>query len=384
MPSAQQKHTIVLSPQQEKQLIRIGRAHSTPQGKALRARIILTAGQHPEWNNQQIAASQGCTDRTVRTWRKRWGTSQDLDDLPRPGGPRTFPLEVRAQTTAVACTLPRQQQVPLARWFASAIVRRLIELQIVPSISVSTVTRWLAQERIKPWQHHSWQKILDPQQFLKRARPVLHLYQRVDWLLARGVWAICVDEKTSIQARSREAATTPAEPGKPVRYSSRYQRKGALQLFAALSLADGKVIGRCMSRRCFKHFKRFLLQSVLPEAKRRGVHTIAMVLDNGSTHAPKRLLRWWEEEMTRRNCPIKLKIYWLPPNASWLDQIEIWFSVLQRRLLTPNDFPQRNILAREIMSYLCYHNNNAQPIRWSYTAPQLQRHLQKVGKDSRI
>ena len=88
---------------------------------------------------------------------------------------------------------------------------------MVPGISVSTVTRWLAQEKIRPWRYHNWQSILDLEQFLQRARPVLQLYQRAAELLTQGTWTICVDEKTSIQARRREAATQPAQPGRPVR-----------------------------------------------------------------------------------------------------------------------------------------------------------------------
>lgn len=292
-----------------------------------------------------------------------------------------FPPEVRAQATAIACTLPREQKVPLARWNAPAIARRLVDLKAVRSISVSTVARWLAEDQLKPWRHHNWQKIVNPEQFLLRARPVLRLYQQAAALLQEGTWVICVDEKTSIQARSPEAATTPAEPGRPVRHSPRYTRQGAWQLFAALSVADGKVIGRCLSGRCFVHFQQFLLQAVLPEAEKRRIHTIAMVLDNGSTHAPKRLEQWWQEEMARRECPIKLKVYWLPPNASWLDQIEIWFSILQRRLLTPNDFPDLRTLASQIMAYIRYHNRDARPIRWTYTAAKLQKHVQNLGTD---
>ena len=117
-------------------------------------------------------------------------------------GPRgVFPPEVRAQATALACSRPQDEEVPLARWSNAELARRLIALGAVVSIAASTVGRWLAAEKIKPWRYHSWQHILDPQAFLERAAPVLWLYARAKELLQRGTWVVCVDEKTSIQAR---------------------------------------------------------------------------------------------------------------------------------------------------------------------------------------
>ncbi len=265
--------------------------------------------------------------------------------------------------------------MPFVRWSNAEIARQLVTLGTVESIAASTVGRWLASERIKPWRYHSWQHILEPEVFLERARPVLQLYEQAKTLLKKGVWVVCVDEKTSIQARQRPQAPDPAVPGHPVHVSHRYKRKGALHLFAALSVADGKVYGMPRLRKRFVDFQAFLRGKVIPEALARGVHTIALILDNGTTHAPKRLERWLEEQIEANGWELKIQIYWLPANASWLDQIEIWFSILQRKLLQPNHFERLGCLRQALLAFIAYHNQTAKPIRWSYTVEQLEQKL---------
>ena len=282
---------------------------------------------------------------------------------------------MRAQATALACSRPREEGVPLARWSASEVARRLITLGIVAAISASTVARWLAQERIRPWVHRTWQHILDPPAFLERARPILRLYERAQHLLREGVWVVCADEKTSIQARKREEVIVPAGPGHPPRITPRYERKGAVQLFAGLSVAEGQVYGMCRKRKRFVDFQAFLLDVMIPEALRRGVHTLALILDNSTTHAPKQLERWLDEQVKINGWPLKVEVYWLPKNASWLNQIEIWFSILQRKVLKPNDFECLKSLVQAIHSFIRYSNRTAEPIHWTYTVEKLEQKL---------
>jgi hypothetical protein len=286
-----------------------------------------------------------------------------------------FPPEVRAQATALACSHPREKGVPLARWSNAEIVRRLIDLGMVVSIAASTVGRWLASEKLRPWRYHSWQHILDAHVFLERARPVLRLYERAKELLKSGVWIVCVDEKTSIQARKRCQEPDPTMSGEPVHVSHRYQRQGALHLFGALSVADGKVYGKCRLRKRFVDFQAFLLGTVIPEALERGVHTLALILDNGSTHAPKQLEGWLQEQIECHGWALDIQVYWLPTNASWLDQIEIWFSILQRKLLQPNHFERLGSLKQDILAFIAYYNQTAKPIQWSYTVEKLEQKL---------
>ena len=263
----------------------------------------------------------------------------------------------------------------MARWSNAEIARRLIALGMVVSIAVSTVGRWLASEKIRPWRYHSWQHILDPEAFLERARPVLKLYEEAKELLKRGIWVVCVDEKTSIQARKRPQEPDPARPGQPIHVSHRYERKGALNLFAGLSVADGKVYGQCRLRKRFVDFQAFLLATIIPEALARGVHRVALIMDNSTTHAPKQLERWLQEQIEAQGWTLDIQVYWLPVNASWLDQIEIWFSILQRKLLQPNHFERLGKLRQTITEFISYYNETSKPIQWSYTFDKLEQKL---------
>jgi hypothetical protein len=282
---------------------------------------------------------------------------------------------VRAQATALACSRPREEGVPFARWSNAEIAQRLVALGFVFQIAASTVGRWLATDKIKPWRYHNWQHILDPKTFLERACPVLELYNRAQEWLAQGVWVVCADEKTSIQARERPQAPDPALPGHPVHVSHRYKRQGALHLFAALSVVDGLVYGMCRQRKRFLDFQVFLLEVIIPEALRRGVHTMALIVDNGTTHAPKQLQRWLGDQCAAHGWALSIQVFWLPTNASWLDQIEIWFSILQRKLLTPNHFESLEVLEKAILAFIAHRNQTAKPIQWTYTVEKLENKL---------
>ncbi len=283
---------------------------------------------------------------------------------------------MRAQVTATACSLPRASGTPLSRWSRAEVARRVAQDPTLPRLSPSTVGRWLKAERLRPWRYHAWQHIHDPHSFLQRARPVLEAYAQARALLRQGTWLVCLDEKTSIQAREGEQPPRPARPGKPMLHEARYHRRGARHLFAGLSVADGKVYGTCRQRKCFVDFQAFVQQEIIPEALRRQVHTVTFILDNGTTHAPKQLEGWLREQEQACKGRLHFQVHWLPPNASWLDQIEIWFSLLQRKCLQPNHFVTTNALETALNEYIAYYNQTAKPINWTYTIEKLE---QKIG-----
>src|SRR3954468_3484127 len=117
-----------------------------------------------------------------------------------------FPPDVRAHVSAIACSLPRQCGVSLARWSRTELARQVAASPGLPCVSASTIGRWLQAEQIRPWRYRMWQHIHDPTAFVARARPILQLYGQARALLASGTWLVCVDEKTSIQAREAEQA----------------------------------------------------------------------------------------------------------------------------------------------------------------------------------
>ena len=289
--------------------------------------------------------------------------------------PGVFPPALRAHATALACSLPCQQGLPLARWSRAELVRHLAAQPPLAKVSAGTLGRWLATERIQPWRYRMWQHIHDPAAFVSRATPVLQAYADAATLLQNGTWLVCVDEKTAIQARAAEQAPRPAKRRHCQRQSPRYTRQGARHLIAGLSVADGQVLGQCHTRKRFVDFQHFVSSVVVPEAKRRGVHTVGLILDNGTTHAPKQLERWLQEQAVRQGWGLRFQLYWLPPNASWLDQIEIWFSILQRKLLQPNHFLSTASLEQAISDFIAYYNQTAKPIKWSYTVEKLERKL---------
>ena len=363
-----------------KSLLQLKEARRTPQGVAKRAQIVLSVHAHPDWSSNQLAQSLRLDARLIRKWRRRWYQTHSLQDAPRSGGPRRFSSEVRAQVTALACSLPRSHGVPLAHWSRAELARYVAATPFLPDISASTLGRWLEAEQIRPWRYHPWQHIQDAEAFLLRARPVLHLYEHATALLEQGIWVVCTDEKTSIQAREAEQAPRPAIPKHPVSQSPRYHRRGAVHLMAAFSVADGLVYGQCHLRKRFVDFRAFLETVVVAEAYRRGVQTIALVLDNGPTHASKQLPSWVSELATTSEGKLTMQLYWLPVNASWLDQIEIWFSLLQRKLLQPNHFTSLDELQQAIADFIRHYNQNAKPLKWSYTVEKLE---QKLGTNSR-
>jgi len=303
--------------------------------------------------------------------------SPPIASLTRPAVERrgVFPPEMRAQVTATACSLPCQSQVPLARWSRAELARHIRAKLEKAGPSTSTIGRWLKAERIRPWRYHTWQHIQDPEQFLARATPVLRLYARAQALLAEESWLVCCDEKTSLQAREAEQAPRPAIEQSSLLQSPRYKRRGARHLMAGLSVADGQVYGSCTTRKRFVDFRTFLEEIILPEALRREVKTLILILDNGTTHAPKQLARWIEQQVETLEGTLSIKVAWLPTNASWLDQIEIWLSILQRKLLQPNHFLSTDALEQAIETFITYYNQAAKPINWSYTVEKLEQKL---------
>lgn len=365
-----------LSPSERNHIKRLVQAHRTPQTIARRAHLIETAHAHPDWGAKRLASALDRPASWVRKWRRRWQETHSLKDAPRSGAPRRFSADVRAQVTALACSLPRSHGLPLSRWSQAEIAHYAACIPDGPKISPRTVGRWLSAEQIHPWRYHSWQHIQDPETFLQRARPVLRLYEQAQSLLQEGTWVVCTDEKTSIQAREAEHVPRPARQKHPVSQSPRYHRCGALHLMAALSVADGVVDGQCHTRNRFIDFRSFLETVLVAEAQRRGVKTIALVLDNGTTHAPKQLPQWAKELAESLDGGLTMQLHWLPPNASWLDQLEIWFSLLQRKLLQPNHFPSRDELEQAISPFIRHDNQAAKPLKWSYTVEQLEHKLE--------
>ena len=195
---------------------------------------------------------------------------------------------------------------------------------------------------------------------------MLDLYAQAPALQAQGELTVCADEKTSIQARQRVTPTKAAAPGEVVQVADRYKRMGALQLFCALVVASGLTFTQTRTTKKFVDFKAFL-HAFFQSALCAGITVLHLILDNGPTHAPKQLGAW----LASLELAFEVRLYWLPTHASWLDQVEIIFSKVQRDLLTPSDFPSLVALERDLAAYFADLNTHPKPIKWTYTKTKL-------------
>jgi transposase len=370
MPGPRPKYAITLTPEQEVRLASLCTCYMAPFATVQRAQIVLLAARHPEWSNATLAQRLNCHVTTVKRWRQRWQHTDSLRDAPRAGTRRAFTPLQRARVVALACSAPRQYGKPWQRWSGEKLAQVAVEQQIVVSIAPGTIRTWLRHDKIKPWRYHSWQHSTDPQ-FVEKALPVLDLYAQAPSLQAQGELTICADEKTSLQARQRVTPTKAAAPGAVVQVADRYKRMGAVQLFCALVVASGLTFTQTRLTKKFADFKAFL-SDLFQSSLCTGITVVHLILDNGPTHAPKQLATW----LALLELPFAVRLYWLPTYASWLDQVEIIFSKVQRDVLTPNDFPSLVALERDLAAYFVDLNQHPKPIEWTYTKTKL---LAKFG-----
>jgi len=350
------------------------RRSSAPHRLVMRARIVLLAADGLP--NCVIAARLGVCDDTVRKWRRRY-CQQGLDgmaDAPRPGRPRKFAAHVAAEVKALACELPITTGTPLARWSCPELAREAAARGITPAISASTIRRWLAEDALKPWQHRSWIFPRDPYFALKAAR-VLDLYQRT-WdgqPLADDEYVISADEKPGVQARQRiHPALSPA-PGRAMRAESEYARGGTLAYLAAYDVHHARVTGRCEPTTGIKPFTA-LVNQVMATEPYTSARRVFWVVDNGASH------RNWAAAARLNDAWPNAQMVHLPVHASWLNQIEIYFSVIQRKLLVPDDFADLGTLARQILAFEDRYNAAATPFDWKFTRTDLNQLLNRLAR----
>ncbi len=339
----------------------------------LRAQIVLAAAQGVA--NQQIANQLGISRETVRKWRARYATQglAGLGDLPRSGRPRRFTAVQVAQVKAIACTTPDDHGVPLARWSICEIARQAIKDAVVESISRHTVARWLAMDALKPWQTRSWISVRDPH-FGERAGTVLDLYERL-WHgepLGENDFVISADEKPGIQALHRLAPARALLPGRVGRVEFDYRRGGTLAYLAALDIGTGQVMGITDPTTGIAPFTR-LVDTVMQTEPYASADRVFWVVDNGSSHrgiaAQMRL---------QERYPNAIMVH-TPVHASWLNQIEIYFSILSRKALHGASFNSLDDLATRIHTFQDWYNTTSQPFNWTWTRTQLNNYLQQLA-----
>lgn len=289
-----------------------------------------------------------------------------------PVGRGFFPPEVVVQVKALACELPCRLGVPLSRWSTTDLASQVRQTGLVASISGATVWRWLNEDAIRPWQHRCWIFPRDPD-FSEKAGRILDLYERV-WdgeQLQDDEFVVSADEKTSIQARRPKYNTLPTQPGNPMKIEHEYTRCGAWAYLAALDVHRAKLFGRCERRTGIKPFDR-LIDDVMTQAPYDTARRVFLIVDNGSSHrgaACAARLRTKYPRLVVVNGPI---------HASWINQVEIYFSILQRKALTPNDFPSMHALEQRLIEFQHRYEDIAKPFEWKFTRRDLTKLMEKI------
>jgi len=325
------------------------RAHTTPQRAAKRARIVLLSADGLP--NRQIAPIVGMNQHTVSHWRHRFEAERlaGLEDRPRPGRPLVYDHDQRLRILA---TVTQQPPDPASHWSHSQLATELADM----GISASQIGRILADLDIKPHRVRSWITRPDDPGFWERAADICGLYLAPP----TNALVLSVDEKTGMPARSR---TRPVAPGRPARQEHEYLRHGAAILLAALDVHGGGIVQATdLDRNTAANFIGFLDEL---DAKVPAGLQVHLVLEGGSSHIA-RDTRWWFVDHPR------FHPHSTPSHASWLNQVELFFSILARRPLRRGEFRSVEDLVARVMAFITDDNRTATPFRWTYDGRPLK------------
>jgi transposase len=327
----------------------------TPVGLARRAHAMLLLEQGH--SSVQTATWVRLAAYHVRKWAKRFhehGIAGPLEK-PRRGRPPICAPEVAFHLVKLACERPDQMGRALSQWDGPELARKLRADGIVQSISAATVARIFRSHKLKSWRHHLWLSADVPrdEHFAQQISDLVDLYTRP---LADEEMVVCADEKTNLQPRPRLAATLPTRPGQPTRLEHGYQRASALHLFAAFDTRTGKVYARTELHKRQKEFIALLTQldREIPPSIRR----VFLVLDTSNVHKGKQAQAWLQTHP-------RFVCWFLPVHCSWMNHIEQWFGLVQRKRLRISDFTDLDHLAERLMAIVAEWNLIGHPFNWS-------------------
>jgi transposase len=390
------------------------RRHRTPQCLVWRIQIVLQAAKGR--TNSEIARRVGKDRGTVRLWRARWveaiplleaarkkGVSKHelsalletiLSDAFRSGTPGKFTAEQLAKVIAVACEPPELSRRPITHWTARELADEVVKRRIVEHISSRTVGRLLGDADLKPHQSRYWLNANpeDPAAFDAQVHTVCSLYLQARVLHAAGVHLMSTDEKTGIQALERKAPTLPMRPGLVERREFEYIRHGTQCLIVNFEVATGRIVVPTVGpTRTEVDFAAHIAQTVATDPTGEWV----FIVDQLNTHKSETLVRWvaascgiemdlgvkgksgvLESMKTRKEFlqdhSHRIRFVYTPKHTSWLNQVEIWFSILVRRLLKRASFTSVEELRQRLLDFIGYFNQTmAKPFKWTFTGKPL-------------
>jgi len=277
----------------------------------------------------------------------------------------------------MACELPAETGVPLSRWSAAELAVEAIKRGIVATIAAVTIWRWLSEDAIRPWNYRSWIFPRDPN-FAEKAGRILDLYEGrwEEKLLEPGEYVVCCDEKPSIQARARKHPSEPPTPGADgQRVEHEYGRKGALCYLAAWDVRRAKIFDRCAPKDGIEPFDQ-LIEQFMSQEPYRSAKRVFVIVDNGSAHRAQKSI---DRLQGRYN---NLVLVHTPVHARWVTPAEIYFSVVQRKALQPNNFPNLDTLERTLLAFGRRYEQIARPFEWKFTREDLHRVLERLDQPS--
>lgn len=400
---------INLSREQSESLDKIARSREVAHSLSQRVQIVISAAEGND--NKSIAERMGLCEETVGYWRRRWiegraklEESGDnpkklrvtiegiLSDRERSGSPGKFTPEQLCQVIAVACEGPPDH---ISHWSRKDLASEIVKRGIAKAISLSSIGRFLKSGDLKPHRHKYWlnHEVEDEAEFREDVGGICKLYHQAQELHEQGTHVISVDEKTGIQALERTYPTHPMKAGKPEAQEFEYTRHGTQALIANFEVATGKVIspsvGDTRTEEDFATHIRATAATYPVEDK------IVIIADQLNTHKSATLVRLISEicgiedelgekgklgilkDMPSRAAFLqdeshRIHFVYTPKHCSWLNQIEIWFGILTRRLLKRGNFKSTEELKQRILAFIEFFNRTlAKPFRWTYIGKPL-------------
>ena len=333
---------IVLTEEEQRELESRARARSLRASDTERAKLILLLGAGTPY--REVQQQLGCSPLFIARWRKRFSQERLAGLYGRHRGGRMDDEGLRLEARILDAT---RQSPPdgSTHWSTRKLAKRL-------GISHMRVARVWAKARLKPHRMERYMASTDPD-FEAKAADVIGLYVNPPQHAA----VFSLDEKTAIQALDRRDPILPLSPGRAERHGFEYVRNGTLSLYAALNTGTGQVLGRTAARHTSEEFVAFLGSIVAAQPRRQAIH---IILDNLSTHKTRRV----EAFLARQR---HVHLHFTPTYSSWLNQVELWFSKVERDLIARGIFTSTADLKRKLIRYIREHNKDARPIKWSYT-----------------
>jgi transposase len=331
----------MLAPPERRELMRRVRSRSLAVESVRRAKVILMLAAGDSYS--EICERLGCSDRYISLWKERFQQERlsGLDSRYRGAKHRRRTAEIEARILEVTRRGPTDGST---HWSSYRLAKEV-------GVSQSTVSRVWRQFGLQPHRSRSYMASDDPQ-FEEKATDIIGLYLKPPAHAA----VFCVDEKSAIQALDRLDPVLPLSPGRAERHGFEYYRHGTLSLYGALNTQTGEVLAKTSARHTSAEFVDFLAQIVDRQPAGRQIHVIA---DNLSAHKTKKVFEFLEANPA-------VRIHYTPTYSSWLNQVEIWFSKIQRDVISRGVFTSVKDLASKLMRYIRNYNKNATPIRWIY------------------